>query len=247
MALIKCKECGKEISTTAENCPHCGWRTQHGRSITNTKFQLVLFIIVVAILVAGLVILFKNLGDFLDLVSDWSRERETSYWERRTFAEYVDVRDETEVTQNMLVAAIMVVGGFISLVKLKNKAEFDQEVQGNGFILEKEEEKRKAEYAERQRQQRQHAYAAKVQQAAEEKRTAPPPPPPDLPLTAKIVYCPMCGKSQFAYAKRCFSCGTELAMPEKKEEKTIFCHMCGLKQSYNNTNCEVCGTELLKD
>ena len=24
MALIKCKECGKEISTQAEECPHCG-------------------------------------------------------------------------------------------------------------------------------------------------------------------------------------------------------------------------------
>lgn len=24
MALIKCKECGKEISTSATACPHCG-------------------------------------------------------------------------------------------------------------------------------------------------------------------------------------------------------------------------------
>lgn len=24
MALIKCKECGKEISNTASFCPHCG-------------------------------------------------------------------------------------------------------------------------------------------------------------------------------------------------------------------------------
>lgn len=25
MALIKCKECGKEISNKAKNCVHCGW------------------------------------------------------------------------------------------------------------------------------------------------------------------------------------------------------------------------------
>ena len=24
MALIKCKECGGEISSSAKNCPHCG-------------------------------------------------------------------------------------------------------------------------------------------------------------------------------------------------------------------------------
>ena len=24
MAMVKCKECGKEISTSATECPHCG-------------------------------------------------------------------------------------------------------------------------------------------------------------------------------------------------------------------------------
>ena len=24
MALIKCRECGKEVSTSAQNCPNCG-------------------------------------------------------------------------------------------------------------------------------------------------------------------------------------------------------------------------------
>lgn len=27
MAMTKCKECGKEISTTAKTCPHCGAST----------------------------------------------------------------------------------------------------------------------------------------------------------------------------------------------------------------------------
>lgn len=25
MSLIKCKECGREVSSAAENCPHCGY------------------------------------------------------------------------------------------------------------------------------------------------------------------------------------------------------------------------------
>jgi uncharacterized membrane protein YvbJ len=31
MALIKCKECGKEVSSEAKNCPNCGY------PITSTK------------------------------------------------------------------------------------------------------------------------------------------------------------------------------------------------------------------
>jgi len=30
MALKKCKECGKEISTGAGRCPHCGARHDYG-------------------------------------------------------------------------------------------------------------------------------------------------------------------------------------------------------------------------
>src|SRR5688572_12336439 len=29
MALTKCDECGKEISTKAEKCPHCGAKVEH--------------------------------------------------------------------------------------------------------------------------------------------------------------------------------------------------------------------------
>ncbi|MGA1823217.1 MAG: zinc ribbon domain-containing protein [bacterium] len=30
MALIKCKECGKEVSSEAESCPHCGIKIETG-------------------------------------------------------------------------------------------------------------------------------------------------------------------------------------------------------------------------
>lgn len=29
MSLIKCPECGKEISSTVNNCPHCGYVIKH--------------------------------------------------------------------------------------------------------------------------------------------------------------------------------------------------------------------------
>lgn len=33
MALIKCKECGKEVSSTVKNCIHCGCPLSYGRVI----------------------------------------------------------------------------------------------------------------------------------------------------------------------------------------------------------------------
>jgi ABC-type ATPase with predicted acetyltransferase domain len=46
MALTKCKECGKEISTTANKCPHCGYDFVPGQTL---KGCLVLVIIIVTI------------------------------------------------------------------------------------------------------------------------------------------------------------------------------------------------------
>lgn len=38
MALIKCSECGKEISSSAEACPNCGCKTPFGRD-KETRIQ----------------------------------------------------------------------------------------------------------------------------------------------------------------------------------------------------------------
>ncbi len=31
MALIKCGDCGHDVSTDADACPNCGWKTPKGR------------------------------------------------------------------------------------------------------------------------------------------------------------------------------------------------------------------------
>ena len=43
MALIKCNECGKEISDTAARCPGCGCVTKHGREQKEAKSFLILY------------------------------------------------------------------------------------------------------------------------------------------------------------------------------------------------------------
>lgn len=55
MALIKCKECGKEISTKAEMCPNCGIRVKKKRFIINV-FRF--FEVIGVLIVIGLVVFF---------------------------------------------------------------------------------------------------------------------------------------------------------------------------------------------
>ena len=46
MALIKCSECGKEMSDKATTCPHCGARHETGnaKAIRIINNQLIFFI-----------------------------------------------------------------------------------------------------------------------------------------------------------------------------------------------------------
>lgn len=40
MALIKCKECGKEISDTATKCPNCGYKIKENINLKKVKTQI---------------------------------------------------------------------------------------------------------------------------------------------------------------------------------------------------------------
>lgn len=38
MALIKCPECGKDVSTSAQTCPHCGYQLKKQQITQTTRF-----------------------------------------------------------------------------------------------------------------------------------------------------------------------------------------------------------------
>ena len=57
MALIKCNECGKEISDSAANCPHCG--KEHKDVLGNTLLWGGLFCL---IFVGGILLILKACG-----------------------------------------------------------------------------------------------------------------------------------------------------------------------------------------
>lgn len=64
MALIKCPECGNDISDTAKNCVHCGVKIKKNNSV-NIKY----IIIVAAIIIIGICAFLFSSGDdpFLEL------------------------------------------------------------------------------------------------------------------------------------------------------------------------------------
>src|SRR5258708_20515964 len=48
MALKPCRECGKEISAEAEQCPHCGVKIQSGIGCLGWTLAIFVFLIVLA-------------------------------------------------------------------------------------------------------------------------------------------------------------------------------------------------------
>ena len=49
MALINCGECGKEVSTEAQSCPHCGYK-KRGRSILTILIAVIFVVVVLPII-----------------------------------------------------------------------------------------------------------------------------------------------------------------------------------------------------
>lgn len=56
MAMIKCRECGKEISSMAETCPHCGAKTRFGVKQQEAKANGIGTYIMLALIAVGFVL-----------------------------------------------------------------------------------------------------------------------------------------------------------------------------------------------
>ena len=52
MALIKCPECGKEVSDTAKKCPNCGYVIKKSK-FENPKVKKIMLIVICALVVIG--------------------------------------------------------------------------------------------------------------------------------------------------------------------------------------------------
>ena len=108
MALIKCAECGKEISDSAEICPNCGCKTAKGQQTAKAKGLLTNYLLQLVLLIVGAIIFFPAFLTAMENIgSSW-------YWK------YDD--DSTIVLFRLAVGAGMLIGSAIDFIRLANTA-----------------------------------------------------------------------------------------------------------------------------
>lgn len=89
MAMIRCEECGKEISSTAERCPHCGHETSFAKESGKKKRAslivngcIIAVVIGLALLVPAAITLAQNYNDwyFWNLYTERSHSVMVRLW-----------------------------------------------------------------------------------------------------------------------------------------------------------------------
>lgn len=118
MAMIKCSECGREISDLAKTCPGCGAVTYTGRmdeeQKNNELAQGVAAIILLVVFIAGVVLLFIGAKDFIsDLENGWYNYK--SPW----------TKHEQDVVFKLIMGGALIIGvinGAIGLRKKQDRA-----------------------------------------------------------------------------------------------------------------------------
>lgn len=118
MALIKCEECGKEISNAAERCPNCGYKTSRGNAVTGAKLLLINLFIVVVLMIVGAILIFNS----TETLSDHS----SYYWEYELWKEDDDTLWEIA---KLALGIGFIIGGLFDLFKLKKSADRLQEYE----------------------------------------------------------------------------------------------------------------------
>lgn len=110
MALIKCEECGKEISSTAECCPHCGHKTVYANEHAKKVDLTVAMYICLAAIVIGIIVLLPALVTLLENYNDWY------FWN------WYSSRSDA-VVRNIGIGIGLTGGGIGVLLGLKKKAQ----------------------------------------------------------------------------------------------------------------------------
>lgn len=75
MALIKCRECGSEISSRAESCPNCGAKTRFGMNEGSRKQMSTTIVVLLPASVVGTILfcsgLMTMMGDINEYNNSW--------------------------------------------------------------------------------------------------------------------------------------------------------------------------------
>lgn len=110
MALIKCRECGKEMSDSAQHCPHCGCQTKKdGTRIDN--HILVKISVAAGVALIGLLLFFLNIGKITD--NPFIDDIETLYNVLFRFNDMISKVIQKAFWLSMLGTALMIGGAVV--------------------------------------------------------------------------------------------------------------------------------------
>jgi len=137
MALVQCKECGENVSTKANKCPHCGSPLSISK-IKRTSFGLITTIIIGVLLVIGFlgILLIDNKGedqtDYMTSNPDIKKSKSNT----------LSAGDEAILGFDNDKGAVVVfltelgIYEYSTAIKSKNPLEFDQiMLEGKGFLV----------------------------------------------------------------------------------------------------------------
>ena len=120
MALIRCIECNKEISDSAETCPHCGMKTNHGQKVAQDKKLAISVLFAFGFFILGMVLFISG--------SSFIKEYTSSYWGEYLWEEGYWTEDSEAVMAviKQVAGAGMFIGGLIDIwitaYKFKNSS-----------------------------------------------------------------------------------------------------------------------------
>lgn len=125
MALIQCKECGREISASAESCPHCGFKTKQGEVESKSKSLRLKQWIHTILFLVGLVLFVTNIGTVVDRYEEWEFAdgviRDIWGVTKVTYMEYLDAYDQAGVFWATIIGAILTVCCAVGALKNRGR------------------------------------------------------------------------------------------------------------------------------
>ena len=98
MALIKCSECGKEISDTTKKCIHCGAKIKKERKKLSKKKKLIILSIVILTVIVGVVttyVIFSK--EEVEVRVDQSNERDDTKEQIEVITDYINIREKKSI------------------------------------------------------------------------------------------------------------------------------------------------------
>ncbi len=127
MALIKCKECGKEISENAESCPNCGYKLnkQNIQNVTVEKTNTTRTGTILCIIGSSLLLGFAIIVALAFLIPSTTTEKqnttEPDMTINVTIGEEVETNQKAVITYLVLIGIISIIIIILGILYLKNK------------------------------------------------------------------------------------------------------------------------------